>query len=198
MSFKRYTSIFLLVFILTFTQGVFAQVDLRLLENSPTPTPLPEGQEYVLEIEQITQSEDTLLLRLSASEQATFEEQGFVITGTRPGVTLSLSKTQLSFDTFEAETPQTDDLKMTIQMHDMHGHQILLGSDETADGSMPRPEYSIQGEGEYHQVETALTPILNTGRSREQESIRMTWRIVPTKSTDEIYSHDVAVLLLPY
>lgn len=141
MSLKRYTSIFCLCLLLG-SSSVHAQLDLELLEDSPTPSPLPEGQEYSIEIEQLTPSE----IRneaLDQAEQREFARQGFVVRSGEQLTAMSIEKTQLSFTSFRTDPIQEASTQLVVRSNLNHANQLLMDTiSQLSSGTNPIPPTS--------------------------------------------------------
>ncbi|QQS44630.1 hypothetical protein IPM65_03460 [Candidatus Roizmanbacteria bacterium] len=108
--------------------GVHAQIDLDLLLNSPTPTPLPPGQEYILELEQLdlsTASDSGKFGSFSTAERKRFEEQGYTVRSKDQPISFSIDRTQIAFSSFETAPVQEEQSSVHISA-ESSGFQVLM------------------------------------------------------------------------
>lgn len=224
MSLKRYTSIFF-AFLLIWTAPVHAQINLDLLENSPTPTPLPEGQNYILEIEQIDLSKQTEIKpTLTSSQKKMFDQNGFVVIQAQGVSGLTIEKTQLTFESFMDGKAQSKSTQVKLDEHaTSSGFQLLMNlkeslssgdrvvaptnCSETIPCTVTRAVgwddmnagwgYSLDGET-YRPVPTNNTTIERQGVSSRSRPYMMTWRVQPENKLDGIYSARVQLIVLPF
>lgn len=107
---------------------VAAQVDLDLLLNSPTPSPLPAGQEYILELEQLdlsTSSDSGQLGSFTTTERKQFEEFGYVVRSSGQAISLGIDRTQIAFSSFQTAPVQEEQSVMTV-LSGSTGFQMVM------------------------------------------------------------------------
>lgn len=110
------------------TSSVHAQIDLDLLLNTPTPSPLPPGQEYILELEQLdlsTASDSGQFGSFSSSERKQFEEQGYVVRTKNQNISFSVDRTQIAFGSFKTAPVQEEETSAMIGSEGS-GFQVLM------------------------------------------------------------------------
>lgn len=224
MSLKGYTSIFFVVLFI-WALPVSAQLNLELLDNSPTPTPLPEGQEYILEIEQIDLSKQPENKpTLTTAQRKEFERNGYVIIRMDGLSSLTIEKTHLTYSPFKESDGQIQTTQVNVDEHSTgSGFQLLMNlrqslssgetiisptyCDESSPCTVQRPSdwdmkvfgwgYSFDGE-KYRPVPTETTAIETQGISDRSRPFMMSWKIAPDTNIDGIYSARVQLIALPY
>lgn len=123
-------SVSLMVYLLLVFK-VHAQLDFDILTDTPTPTLLPPGQEYILEIEQIDPNSATSsagLSVLSSSEKNIFNEQGYVIKSPEKNndISFSVDRSQVAFTSFKVSPMQEKEVTLHINAGSSIGFQLLM------------------------------------------------------------------------
>ncbi len=115
-------------FLLLQSTPVHAQIDLDLLLNTPTPSPLPPGQEYILEIEQLdlsSASDSGQFGAFSSSERVHFEEQGYIVRNNNESISFSVDRAQIAFGSFKTAPVQEEQTTAMI-ISESSGFQLIM------------------------------------------------------------------------
>lgn len=115
-------------FLVLSAQKTYAQIDLDLLLNTPTPSPLPPGQEYILELEQLdlsTASDSGQFGSFSSSERKQFEEQGYIVRSKNQNISFVVDRTQIAFGSFKTAPTQEEESTATISSEET-GFQVIM------------------------------------------------------------------------
>ncbi|MBP9691261.1 hypothetical protein KBD81_04245 [Candidatus Woesebacteria bacterium] len=223
MSSKRYASIFLTL-LLMWSVPVHAQMNLELLENSPTPTPLPPGQEYILEIKPIQETGEVMKSSLSSEDMRIFDTKGVVVRSGEGTTSLQIEKTQLHFDTFGTSSKQDESTQLKLSAEKASGYELVMEVVSPLSSAHVGEISGTSCNAERRCTETRDAPWTETGTSAwgymisgaqyrtpplEPRTVfqslasapmtkKLTVRIVTDQVPDGIYSSTLHLILLPH